>query len=463
MHSGEIAVRAGGVERRITLEVEVLPLRLPDKLNFIVELNGYSGVERGYSGIERGTPAYRSLEHAFHRVAHLHRANVDILGYSHTGTTVQDHAPPLEGEGAQTRVADWTNWDAHFGPLVDGSAFADLPRASVPIHAMYLPFFENWPGDIRKRYSYKEHRIAKTEDEYKEIMTAHALRAPPVEEAFDAEYQARFPAVIADFAAHLKARGWLRTEYLVYLNNKYYYRRPSQGGHGVSWWLLDEPNHRDDVRAISFLAELMKRGVTSHPDVPIKFRTDISRVEWIRDLLADQIDLNCISRRFFDKNRFLTDDRRRFGRILWNYATTNHPRESNVAMRAWCWRVWALGGDGILPWNALAGGRAWDRTEQLTVFYPGSKFGRMEPYASLRLKAYRRGQQDVEYLALLAAKQGWSREAVSAAIGGALDLTADLSQRSEEDAGEVRFGKLRDGQLEELRVRVARALTGGKR
>jgi hypothetical protein len=175
--------------------------------------------------------------------------------------------------------------------------------------------------------------------------------------------------------------------------------------------------------------------------VPIIWRTDISYVDFQRDLLAGQIDLNCTSKRFFTKNRYLMDNRDRFGRAYWNYASTNHPRESNVAMRTWCWRVWTAGGEGLVPWNTVRGSEAWERAEPLTVFYPGSKFGKLEPYASMRLKAFRRGQQDVEYLVLLAAKEGWDREAVSRAVAEAVSL---------EEA--------KDSELEALRQRVVRAL-----
>jgi len=457
LHRGEITVQAAGVERTVKVEIDVLPFRLPDRPSFLVDLNCYSGVDSGYE-LKRGTPEYRALEHAYHRMAHIHRANLNVLGYSHTGTTVPDHAPPLAGNGGETRVADWSAWDAHFGPLLDGSAFAGLPRDSVPIAAMYLPFFENWPGDLRTSYKFNDFPIAKTEEEYRDIIARHALAASPVEEAFSREYQERFTAVVRDFAEHFRRRDFKRTQFQVYFNNKYYYKRPSQGGRGVSWWLLDEPNHRDDVRAVSFFANLAQLGLDGHRDVPIVIRTDISRVEWIRDLLAGQIDVNCVSRRFFEKNRYLLNDRHRFGRSFIHYASANHPRETNVAMRAWCWRVWVNGGDGVLPWNAVRGSEAWERAEQLTVFYPGSKFGRNEPYASLRLKAFRRGQQDVEYLALLAAKHGWDRAAVARAVAGALDLTGRTRLTHDEDAGNISFDKVRDDELDAVRRRVARAL-----
>ena len=92
--------------------------------------------------------------------------------------------------------------------------------------------------------------------------------------------------------------------------------------------------------------------------------------------------------------------------------------------------------------------------------YAGSKFGRTEPFESMRLKAYRRGQQDVEYMVLLAAKNGWDREAVSRAVRASLDLSAEDKVAYEEDAGTVRFLKARDADFDGLRLRVARSLMG---
>ena len=457
-HTGRVSVRAAGLTREIAIEVEVLPFALPDKLNFIVDLNCYSGVNSGYN-MRRGTPEYRALEVAYHRVAHLNRANLDVLGYSHSGTVEPDHTPGLTGEGANTRISDWSAWDAHFGPVLDGSAFRDLPRAAVPVPAIYLPFFENWPGDLRRSYKFNDYPQARTEEEYKDIITRHAIEAAPIEESFSQDYQERFSAVAAQFAEHLKERGWLNTKYLVYFNDKYYYKRPSQGGRGISWWLMDEPNHRDDVLATGFLAYLLKRGTSKFPEVPIRLRGDISRVEWIRDLLAGQLDLTCVSQHFFDRNRYLMNDRRRFGREYWHYSSTNHPRDTNVGMRAWCWRVWLNGGEGIVPWNTVRGAEAWDRAEPLTVFYVGRKFGKDEPFASLRLKAYRRGQQDIEYLVLMANHAGWDREAVTRAASAALDLSGQFRQSGEEDAGSTSFRNIKDSQLEAVRQRVAKALS----
>jgi hypothetical protein len=438
IHTGRLRVTAApDLAQDIRVEVEVLHLTLPDKLNFTVDLNAYSNVNSGW-GIRTGTPEYRVLVRSYHRLAHLHRANLDVLGYSHSGNVEPDYSPPLEGDGSDTKVADWTDWDAHFGPLVSGQAFTDLPRAGVPVPNLYLNFFENWPGDLRTAYQWDNYPRPSTTQEYNQTIARHGLEAGPIEEGFSQAYQDRFSAVAADFAAHFRERGWTSTRYLVYFNNKYFYKDPAQGGRGISWWLFDEPNFRDDFRAISFLAWLAKRNLGDFPDVPILFRTDISYIDFGRDLLTGQVDIQCTSKRFFTRNRYLMDHRDRLGASYWNYASTNHPRDSNIAMRSWCWRVWAAGGDGVVPWNAVAGSQAWDRAEPLTVFYTGTKFGSNEPFGSLRLKAYRRGQQDVEYLVLLAQKPGWDREAVQKAIG---------------EAG------IAEASLEELRRRVASTLS----
>jgi hypothetical protein len=430
VHSGQLRA----LNQEIDVQLEVLPFALPDQNSFVVDLNGYGGVNGAYH-IKPGTPEYRKLVAAYHRLAHLHRANVDILGYSHSGLAERDYSPPLTGEGANTRVASWTDFDAHFGPLLDGSAFRDLPRASVPITNMYLNFSESWPGDLHANYRWDNFPTGKTTEEYKQIMGRQALAAGPIEDGFPQSYQDRFTAVIRQFAEHFRQRGWTRTMYQVFFNDKHYYKDPAKGGRGVSWWLLDEPNFRDDYRALSFFGWLTKRGLADYPDVPMIFRTDISYIDFMRDLLTGQIDLNCTSKHFFTRNRYLMDHRERFGSTFWNYASTNHPRESNIPMRSWCWRVWAAGGDGVVPWEALADAKAWEHAEKLTVFYPGSKYGKAEPYASLRLKAFRRGEQDVEYLVMLARKKGWDREAVSKALG-----------------------EVDDSKLDELRLRVARAI-----
>src|SRR5439155_135500 len=89
----------------------------------------------------------------------------------------------------------------------------------------------------------------------------HALASGPIEEGFPPDYQERFSTVARQFAEHIRERNWKQTKYQIFFNDKYYYKDParSPGTNGVSWWLLDEPNHHDDYPALSFFGWLGKR------------------------------------------------------------------------------------------------------------------------------------------------------------------------------------------------------------
>ena len=118
--------------------------------------------------------------------------------------------------------------------------------------------------------------------------------------------------------------------------------------------------------------------------------------------------------------------------------------------------VWAIGSSGVLPcWNVFGGGD-WFRPNNLSIIYTGRDYARTGKsyegaFAGVRLKAIRRAQQDVEYLNLLAAKKGWSREKVRRALAAFAD---------DHSAYVLRFDKLSADRLFELRRTVAAALIG---
>ena len=102
-----------------------------------------------------------------------------------------------------------------------------------------------------------------------------------------------------------------------------------------------------------------------------------------------------------------------------------------------------------------------ERADELSLFYPAA---RAEPgvVPSVRLKAYRRGQQDVEYLTLWVAPCGLPRWAVGQQVREALHL-AGSRQATEtggaEDAGRIDYSRLRPQDLWALRVRIGEALS----
>jgi hypothetical protein len=441
--SGRVRISADGVTPfELPIALTVWPFTLPDTLSFDVDLNAYGPPGKGDAATEL----------AFHRLAHAHRATLCILGYNQAGRVNPDYAPALAGNGKEMRVANWSAFDARHGRYFDGSAFHDLPRRGVPLSHAYLPLHEAWPSDIRKHYDYTP-----TVTKYPEMIAEHALRARAVEDAFDPQFKEEFAAVAREFARHYRERGWTRTQFQFFLNDKYYFKDPKQGGRGSSWWCLDEPMHRDDWLALRFFGRMFKQAVAESPNPNFVFRADISRPQWQRDWLDGLVDLMCVSREFFAKNE-LCMAMKRGGVRFWHYGTGNDLRVSNLTGEAWGVKVYLAGGDGFLPWNSLGGDASFDKPTPTTLLYPGQRFGLDAPLASLRLKAFRRSQQDVEYLALLAAKKGWDRAQTAAALASLLDLAARTQQTSADDAGRTLFDDLTSGPFARLRASVAAAL-----
>ena len=68
-----------------------------------------------------------------------------------------------------------------------------------------------------------------------------------------------------------------------------------------------------------------------------------------------------------------------------------------------------MGTDGVIPWQTVGTADSWKQADELALFYPHPaktspavrrQASRSLPIPSIRLKSYRRGQQDVEYLTL---------------------------------------------------------------
>ena len=115
LHRGHLTLSAGGQQLILDIALHVWDFTLPDYLSFIPEMNCYS------LPAEPGKP----LATAYYRLAHAHRTNLNRLGYNWRGQVNDGCGPGWNG-----REFQWEAWDKRFGPLLDGSAFADLPRRS---------------------------------------------------------------------------------------------------------------------------------------------------------------------------------------------------------------------------------------------------------------------------------------------------------------------------------------------
>ena len=396
VYQGPLVVVADNVALPLHIQLEVAPARIPDAAHFVFSMNAYESPGRAFGNA--AAPEFLAAERAFYTMAHLHRTTLAILHYSHAGDYAPGAALPLAGSGKAMHIADWSAWDQRFGPLLDGSAFKGTPR-ELPIDHFYLTMAEHYPTPMDK--GYKWNNVA-WEDHWK--------MAGPIEEGFSQEYQDAWSAVAADMMRHFAAQHY-GTKFQVYLNDKYYYKQydPKRKGpgRGVSFWLLDEPVHIDDFAALNFFGRLFRNAQAlagAEAARTTLFRADISRPEWGRDTLDRTVDLN-VSGALRDHRDLLEDFQARHNQTLWTYGSTPPSTQSAYAIDAQALDLFSRGVDGYVPWLVLGSEENWTTFAQTCVIYSGKPVGITGPVASLRLKAFRRGEQDVEILRLYAERK----------------------------------------------------------
>jgi len=425
----------GAIAVSLDLELVVYPAVIPRHINFSPELNCYAP-----PGGQVGSPYF----YAAHRLAHYHRCAINTVPYSQSGRMTEGYAPVLAGQGAEVRVSDWSDFDRLVGPLLDGSAFLGNPRSGVPVRAFYLPFFEHWPLSLWDHYPIK----GSPKDEA--AMVENMLSAPPIEEALPPAYVAAFQNVVRQFVSHCDEKGWSETDFQMYLNNKHFW--------GGTFWTLDEPVGRDDWQALRYWAQLFKGGTEQARQTRFVFRGDISRPWWQYDQLDELMDTIYYNNEIFDFPGFA----RTFNRRIPDphvYGGCNEISASNHQSALWCLKAYALGLNGVLPWQSLGEASALKEPDTNGLIVPGTLAGYDGPVASLRVFALRRGAQDVELLRLLAQEKAYSRDQIAALISQKLPLGAEFRQGFADEAAGLAFGQISAQDFADLREGVLLLLT----
>lgn len=419
-HSGTLTLRSGSESLTLAIDLNVWNFALPDQLSFIPELNCY------------GLP---DNERDYYRLAHENRTVIDRVPYSQTGIVADGCAPRWNGQ-----ALDWSAWDKRFGPLLDGSAFSDLPRKGVPLDVFYLPLNENWPSSMAANYN----------------------GSYWADQAFPPSYRRTFVEVSRLFAEHFNQKGWSRTKFLCFFNGKNNFKQRGWS-HGSSPWLLDEPANFQDYWALHWFGQAFHAGVDPvRGPAQMLFRCDISRPQWQRDLMDDVLNYNVVGGgAFLQYRRMVLDRKRRFHQVVIPYGTTNDPADSNMQPVGWSLDNWTLGADGVLPWQVIGNNDSWKHGEATCLFYPGGPVGSKQPIPSIRLKAYLRGEQDVDYLVLLARLEHQSQRQIGQRVRDLMKFDARRkgTGAAGEDAGVIEFANLKPQDAWRLRERVGAVLS----
>jgi hypothetical protein len=240
------------------------------------------------------------------------------------------------------------------------------------------------------------------------------------------------------------------------LNNKVYFKQ-QRGGRwdgSSAAWIFDEPMNTQDFWALRRFGLEFWQAVASFTSSRMAYRADISRPEWQRDLLDGITNVEVVSGTLRTYRDRVISRARDFGNEVYMYGAANQIGTPNSMPAAWCVETWALGADGVVPWQTIGKANAWTTPDHLSLFYP-SEAG---PLPSIRLKAFRAGQQLVEYLTMYAAESGQGRDAVGTAVLALPGMRAALEKKSETDAGTSLFGSDARATLASLRLALAKWL-----
>lgn len=366
-----VTLDAGGVRTSLPVEVRVLEAVTPGEDAVVMDHNSYGTswfagqypeLAKRQAGGFYLSEAFFRLIHSYHRVFYEHRGLFHQLGYGHGGKVGPEFAPRLEGSGRTKRVADWTLYDKHYGPLLDGSAFAATRRGAKPVPFVYLPVNPEWPASF--------------------LWWG------------EAGYEREFVDVMREMEAHFREKGWTRTRFELFFNHKKRYK--------AFHWDGDETRFPKDLPVFAEYARWMKQAFPADSPVRWVYRTDASW-QMERQFREQAGIINfwvCGGGMFgwYAENAAVLKQR---GDIVWTYGGTPPVDKPASHITTEVLRPWMLGVDGFVRWQTvMPGADPWFRFGGggETMVYPGDRFGVEGPLASVRLKLQRNALQDLALL-----------------------------------------------------------------
>lgn len=421
------------IDLTLPISLNVWSFSLPDTPVFKLEMNDY------------GYPNYQATFNLLQQRARRDRAHINLVPYGNSRTRMDMYQPdgrPMN-ESAYNAISPgdvttfWDDFVAGFDPAFTGTLFNEGPWQNAALDGFYLTFHESWPLD------------------YSAYIDTDEMDA---EKAFSnaSIYKQTYTNLLADFVELAENRHWTNAAFQVYLNNK---QHP---------WDFDEPYDFWDFKALAFYADLFDQGTVDNSQINVRYRIDISRPQYHRNLLDGKVDLAVVGRDFFTFHRLVNQQAQRDGTEVWNYGTAHDVYKSNHNAQGWPMLAYAFGANGILPWSTikytsradyLAGVTSGDDQKRaLYIIDSDSQSPRV--YSTLRMKAYRRAAQDIEYLhqaqtvSNLAA--GQIQRMILNAIGDRASI--DVSSDYVEDAGTLEFSGLSEVEFFTLRHRAAKII-----
>lgn len=378
-YHGRVTVAGEGIgKHELGLSLDVHNVTLSDDFSAEVGLNNYGSIGRKGS----------AMRLRYYQMARRHRM------------AIHEHyiAPAVEGSGAAMRGV-WDAYDAEMGKYFTGEAFTEKlgyrgPGEGRPLRWAYLPF---------------------------EILRGHQWPLPR-EKQRTPEYDQAVRAMLLDFAGHFERNRWTDTRLMFFING------------------LDEPTSAEAVEGIRYFGDLVKSAGAPR----VYYRADINHLHdiqkvipgWTERLMLDRlspvVNLWCMVADFLRTDFSVLLERRKHdpGQVIWFYQNREPSvggytlDDETIGLATWPVIVWKYGLDGCILWECTYAGPSrnlWvDPNNSVSAAkgvvhnlagqliypeYPGRE-GIAEPVAGIRMKSFRRGAQDFEYLRLLEKARG---------------------------------------------------------
>jgi hypothetical protein len=302
------------------------------------------------------------LIHAYHRILYEHRGILHQLGYGHSGKVGPEFAPALVGSGRTKRIANWSLYDRHYGPLFDGTAFSASRRGPRPIPFVYLPINPEWPA-------------------------SYEFWGEP-------GYEVEFVNVVSEMERHFREKGWTHTNFEVFFNHKKRYK-------GFPWD-GDEVRFPKDLKYFLEYGRLLKKALPPDSPVHFVFRADVSwDMEQQFKVLKGIVNLWCCGGGILSFYRDAPKALRERGDTVWYYGGPPSVTEASAAVTEFALRAWLWGVNGFVHWLAVSpGADPWFHFDggRTALVYSGERFGLTEPIPGIRLKIQRNCLQDLAML-----------------------------------------------------------------
>jgi hypothetical protein len=389
--SGRIRLAANGEETALPVRVQVIERTIPEEPCVIIDHNSYGCrflhkfFPKTFARNKREDRLWNAsidLLHDYHRLVHEHRGLLSNLGYGHSGALDPIYAPPTEGRGREKRLADWTLYDRHYGPLFDGSAFATAApgcpgprRPAKPIWGVYAPFNPEYPAS----YLYWGEK----------------------------GYEVEFTRCVGQFDAHLQEKGWTKSRLAFYLNHKKRYR-----------WFGWDGDEVKDIKDMVYQREMLRMwepAIEGSP-VPWLYRMDASwQMKNLFPMMAGHPNFWVLGgfHRWYPEEIPKLVER---GDTVWWYNGTPAMTAASsgilsLSYETWMRRMhgncaWLSTNPGPDPWFDSNGGNT-------GIVYPGERFGIKGPIPGIRMKIERNGIQDID-LVNAACEAAGTKDAVQA-------------------------------------------------